>query len=73
MIDLPTASREELIAIILRQREELLELRVQFAEVQAEVTAMTEAARLAKGSKEPPAWVKPNRPQQEKKKRTPRK
>jgi DNA-directed RNA polymerase subunit N (RpoN/RPB10) len=67
--DLHTFSREELIAIILRQREELLELRGQLAEV----AGLTEAARLGKGSKEPPSWVKANRPPQEKKKRLPRK
>jgi transposase len=64
--DLSTASREELIAIILQQREELEELRDQLA-------ALLEAQRLSKGTKEPPAWVKPNRPKQEQKKRSPRK
>ena len=73
MSDLHSASREELVGIILRQREELLDLRARLAEVQAEIAAMTEAVRLSKGSKEPPAWIKPNRPQQEKQKRTPRK
>ena len=72
MLDLRAATREELRAIILRQQEQIAALQCQAQELRELVTAQAEElARLRKGggTREPPAWVKPNRPKREKKER----
>jgi transposase len=83
--DLPTASRQELIQIIVRLRQQVHAQQVQFQEAERLAllveglearlrTLEEELARLrgggAEGGKTVPAWVKPNRPPREKKDRT---
>jgi hypothetical protein len=69
MQDLHTASREELLEIVLQQQEQIKELLIRVAALEAQVTAQAaEIARLRKGGggKDVPAWVKANRPGREK-------
>ena len=58
-MDIGAASREELLEIIAAQQARIDVLL-------ARVAALEEEVRRLRGGKEPPAWVKPNRPKQEK-------
>jgi len=74
MPDLHTATREELVALILQQQEQIAVLRSEVGGLRAQVLAQAEELAQLRGGgggggKAVPAWVKPNRPKGEKKER----
>lgn len=82
MSDLHTATREELVQIILQLRQQVVAQQLELAEaaqlvalvegLQARITVLEEeleGLRKGGGGKSVPAWVKPNRPTREKKER----
>src|SRR5918911_2980650 len=69
MIDLETASREELIQLISQLLAQLQTLQERVKQLEAESPSSRGGGG---GQPQPPTWVKPNRPSRKKKKRKPR-
>jgi len=74
MSDLHTATREELVALLLQQQELIAVQQAELGELRAQVRAQAEELAQLRGGgggggKAVPAWVKPNRPKREKKAR----